>query len=371
MDCYDVIVIGQGYSGLIASNLCAKHGLKTANFESETFGGLVLNINNRHPSPHGEASSGVELASTLAMENMDLGVTGIPEAVSAISKENCSFTVTSDGGRYSAKHVIVASGARLRKLGIPGEAEFFGQGVSNCGDCDGPMFQGKGVVVVGGGDSAFQEALTLSAFAQKITTVYRGAAPQARADSIVQVANEPKVTQLKETTVIEIVGSVGVDALRVQTRGGEKILNCAGVFIFPGLEPNTRFLPSALKLSAVGTIVTSDNGETSLSGLWAIGAVRHGFGGRRSPPCGRTPPTPHSRFPRKPVVPLWVCEHRRPCAQISGSTSILKLVSETPPFSKSHRSLPMRPLASRILSPRSFAASQLARNSFLLFTDKL
>ena len=239
----------------------------------------MLNINDLHPAPPGEASSGVELASSLAMENMDLGVTGISEAVSAIFEENGSYTVTSDEGRYSAKHVVVASGARLRKLGIPGEAEFFGQGVSNCGDCDGPMFEGKEVVVVGGGDSAFQEALTLSAFAQKITIVYRGAAPHARADFIEQVANDPKVTQLKETTPIEIVGSVGVDALRVQTRGGEKILNCAGVFIFPGLEPNTRFLPSALKLSEAGTIVTSDNGETSLSGLWAIGAVRDGFGG--------------------------------------------------------------------------------------------
>lgn len=279
MDRYDVIVIGQGYSGLTASNLCARHGLKTANFESDTFGGLILNINDLYPAPPGEALSGVELASNLAMENMDLGVMGISEAVSAISMENGSYTVTSNGGSYSAKHVVVASGAHLRNLGIPGETEFFGQGVSHCGDCDGPMFQGKEVVVVGGGDSAFQEALTLSTFAQKITIVYRGATPHARAHFIERVVNDPKVTQLKETTPIEILGSVGVDALRVQSRGGEQILNCAGVFIFSGLEPNTRFLPPGLKLSEAGTIVTSEDCETSSSCLWAIGAVRQGYGG--------------------------------------------------------------------------------------------
>src|SRR5690606_24158122 len=118
-------------------------------------------------------------------------------------------------------HVIVASGARFRKLGVPGEDSFVGQGISNCADCDGPMYQGKDAVVVGGGDSAYQEALTLSAFCNKVTIVYRGDAPKARADFAERVAADPKLVEMANTEVLEVLGSPGqgVEGVRLSTGG--------------------------------------------------------------------------------------------------------------------------------------------------------
>ena len=133
MNKHDVIVIGQGYAGLMAAGLCAKAGLKAASFEQETFGGLVLNINHLDPSPAPAIASGMDLASELAMQNMDLGVAGVSAQVTGIARGASGlFVVSSSDGDHVAPHVVVASGARLRKLGLPREEELHGRGVSYC-----------------------------------------------------------------------------------------------------------------------------------------------------------------------------------------------------------------------------------------------
>jgi len=288
MSNFDVIVIGQGYAGLTAAKLAAQKGLRTANLEAEMFGGLIININELDPVPADAAAagtaSGVDLASNLAMENMDAGIEAISEQVTAIAQQaSGGFVVTTDGGRYTARNVIIATGAKFRTLGIPGEAEFVGRGVSNCGDCDGPMFQGKEAVVVGGGDSAFQEAHALVQWCSRVTIVFRGEAPRAAAHFIEHLAGNPKVVLMNRTTPLAILGSNGVDGLRVSREGeGESTLACAGVFVFAGLEPNTACAPADLARDEGGCLVVSDKRATALPGLWAIGAVRAGFGGSLS-----------------------------------------------------------------------------------------
>jgi thioredoxin reductase (NADPH) len=282
MSAFDVIVIGQGYAGLTAARLANERGLRTANFEVNCFGGLILNLNELHPAPEGEPECGSELASTLAMANMDNGVECLSEEVTGLDRTGDGWTVLASGARYTARHVIVASGARLRKLGVPGEAEFFGQGVSECADCDGPMFKGQEAVIVGGGDSAFQEALALAAFASKVTIVMRGSTPRARAEWQEQVAAAPNITLLPNTQVLAIEGAAGkgVESVLLRTEGqGERRMACGGVFVFIGLAPNTGFLPGEVALDDVGAVRTSENCATALPGLWAIGAARSGFGG--------------------------------------------------------------------------------------------
>ena len=283
MDNFDVIVVGQGYAGLTAARLANERGLRTANFEAQLFGGLIINLNELDPVPEGAEHSGAELASNLAMSNMDKGVETVSEAVTAIERAaNGRWTVRTDSGSHSARHVVIASGARLRKLGIPGEAEFFGQGVSECADCDGPMFSDMETVVVGGGDSAFQEALALCQFASKVTLLMRGSGPRARADLVEQAAANPKLVQLTHTTLVAIEGvpGKGVESVRIQTQGkAEERLPVSGVFVFVGLEPNTGFLPADLARDAAGALVTTEQCATALPGLWAIGAVRSGYGG--------------------------------------------------------------------------------------------
>jgi thioredoxin reductase (NADPH) len=283
MQSFDVIVVGQGYAGLTAAKLAVERGFSTANLEATLFGGLIINLNELDPVPAGAEHSGAELASNLAMSNMDSGVVTVSEAASEIKRgDEGLWVVKTDSGIYAARNVVVASGARLRKLGVPGEEEFIGQGVSECADCDGPLFNGMETVVVGGGDSAFQEALALSQFASKVTIVMRGAAPRARPDLIERVAADPKLVQMCNTQITAILGTSGkgVEGVLIETVGaGESTLPCSGVFVFIGLEPNTGFLPADMSRDSAGALITLDHCATALSGLWAIGAVRSGYGG--------------------------------------------------------------------------------------------
>jgi thioredoxin reductase (NADPH) len=283
MEKFDVIVIGQGYAGLTAARLAIQRGLRTANVEAALFGGLIINVNDLDPVPVGAEHSGAELASNIAMDNMDKGVVTVSEAVTSVERGGDGlWSVKTDSDSYTARHVVVASGAHLRKLDVPGEADFFGQGVSECADCDGPLFNGMETVIVGGGNSAFQEAIALSQFASKVTMVMRGAVPRARADLVEQAAANPKLTRLTNTKIVAINGvpGKGVESVRIVTDGqGEKTLPTSGVFAFIGLEPNTGFLSADVQRDAAGALITSDQCATALPGLWAIGAVRSGYGG--------------------------------------------------------------------------------------------
>ena len=162
MQTFDAIVIGQGYAGLVTAKLLAEAGLKTANAEGLYAGGLVMNINHLDPAPEGTDPVGAEVISAVAMANMDAGITQIMAPVTAMRRDAGGWLLETGEGQLSAPDVVVASGARLRKLGVPGEEAFFGRGVSECADCDGPMFAGMDTVVVGGGDSAFQKITTRS-----------------------------------------------------------------------------------------------------------------------------------------------------------------------------------------------------------------
>jgi thioredoxin reductase len=279
---YDLLIVGQGYAGMIASKLAAERGLRTANFEAECMGGLIMNLNELDPAPQGAEHAGFELASNLAMQNMEQGVVPVSDAAVSVERRGKLWLVKTRSETYAAPDVVVATGARLKKLGVANEEELFGQGVSECADCDGPMFMDMQTVVVGGGDSAFQEALALSQYAAKVTMVMRGSGPTARAELQERAAAEPKIVRLTGSQVLAIEGEPGkgVTGVRISTDGhGEQALACSGVFVFIGLEPNTAFLPAELERDASGALVVSDNGATSLPGLWAIGAVRAGFGG--------------------------------------------------------------------------------------------
>lgn len=270
---FDVVVIGCGIAGLSAARECLRAGISVATLEALLPGGLVLNVNHLDGEIQG---SGMDLATDLMTEVGNLGGQNLSGAVEALHADGAELVVSGEAGEHRAGSVIVASGAKIRRLGVPGEAEREGQGVSQCAECDGPLFHGKDVVVVGGGDSALQEALAVAQFARRVHLLHRGTAFRARKHFVDAVAAERKIAVRFGTEVEEITGKQGVEAVRL--KGGGEIA-CAGFFAYPGLEPVCGFVPDAAKRDASGALVTDAGLRTTMPGVYAAGAVRAGYGG--------------------------------------------------------------------------------------------
>jgi thioredoxin reductase (NADPH) len=277
---YDVIVIGEGVSGLTAAGALKAKGLKVATIEATLFGGLVINVNALEPGPEGREVSGAELAAEMMQANAEAGVTSIQEPVTAVRSADGVQEVVTDSGTHTARHVVVASGARLRRLGVPGETEYEGRGVSQCADCDGPMYQNEEVIVVGGGDSALQEALVLAEYASKVHLVHRRDAFSGAAHFADQVKANDKIAVIWNATVEAIGGSKVVEkAVIRRTDGSTHELPCAGVFAYIGLEPSVEFLPPEVERDSQGLVKTDSKFQTSVAGISAVGAVRSGYEG--------------------------------------------------------------------------------------------
>lgn len=276
---FDVIVIGEGIAGLGAAGTLAKQGFSVATFEQQLFGGLVININELDPAPAGGEAGGAAYASEMTGANAEAGVSSIPEEVTALAADGAGYAVTTAGGSYRARKVVIASGAKLKTLGVPGEAEFEGRGVSKCADCDGPMFQNETVAVVGGGDSALQEANVLTHYCGKVLLIHRGCAFRAQPRFVEQVTGNARIETRFNTTVEAVLGGQMVEKIRVNSAGAREEIAVAGVFAYIGLEPNAAFVPATVARDATGRLVTSDSLETALPGVFAAGAVRSGCGG--------------------------------------------------------------------------------------------
>jgi thioredoxin reductase (NADPH) len=277
---YDVIVIGEGVSGLTAARELAASTLKIATIEGQLFGGLVINVNELEPPIEGRPASGAELAAEMMQANAEAGVTSIQEPVTALRQTDGIYEVVTDSGVHRTRHVVVASGARLKKLGVPGEADYEGRGVSQCADCDGPMYQNEEVIVVGGGDSALQEALVLARYCRRVHLVHRRNQFRGAQHFVDQIKGNDKISVTWNATVDAILGSQMVEKARIKhTDGKLEERACAGVFAYIGLEPNAEFLPSNIQRDDGGYVRTNDHLETSIPGISAIGAVRSGYKG--------------------------------------------------------------------------------------------
>lgn len=280
MNEFDVIVVGQGLAGLATAKDAAARGLRVGTFESAFFGGLVANRVVLDFFPPAQGMTGMDYAAQMAATNAQAGVVGHQKAVIAIHSRPAGFQVECEGGeRYQSRAVVMASGARLKRLDVPGEQELEGRGVSHCADCDGPLFHGQTVVVAGGGDSAFQSALILARDCKDVWLVFDQARATAHPDLQAAVRAAGNVHTLASSTVTGIVGSDGVRAVKVQGAEGGHTIAAHGIFVYVGLEPNTGLVPADAARNDDGFLATDANLETTVSGLWAVGQVRAQFPG--------------------------------------------------------------------------------------------
>ena len=276
---YEVIIIGGGPAGLTAGLYASRARLISLLIEQRGMvGGQIVNaeqVDNYPGFPEG--ISGFELTQLMQQQAEKYGLKTVIAEVTGVELHGEQGVVKTTGGDFSARAVIIASGSERQKLGVPGEEEFTGRGVSYCATCDGAFFREKTVVVVGGGDAAITEALHLSKLASRIIVIHRR--NQLRATRILQekAFADPKIEFSWDSVVEAIEGGDFVNSIRLRnvTTGQESDLNADGVFISVGFRPNTDYLKDLLPLDAAGAIVTNERLETGIPGIFAAGDIRH------------------------------------------------------------------------------------------------
>ena len=277
---YDILVIGGGVTGLTAAHHAARRGYATALIEAELlFGGQIANVEQLDGYPAAGDLSGIDLAVDLVEQCRLLGVAIIQAPVEALSVEDGGHVALAGGERHRTRAVVVASGARLRRLEAPGERALLDKGVSQCASCDGPLFRGQDVAVIGGGDAAMQEALVLAGLCRRVYVVSRSPL-RAKADYVNRLSRLEHVEFVWGCVVDEVLGSGEVEGVRLRSLrdGSVRDLACKAVFPFIGATPNSEFLPPELEYED-GYVVTDTGFATSLAGVFAAGAVRRGYGG--------------------------------------------------------------------------------------------
>ena len=275
---YDIIIIGGGAAGMSAAVYAGRSGLKTLVIESMSAGGqmnLTYEVDNYPGISDEPAGSDLSLAMKKHAEKS--GAVFTTETVKEIENADGAIkTVVTRKNRYDTKTVIFATGANPRKIGAEGEDRFYGMGVSYCATCDGAFFKGQDTAVIGGGNTAFEDALYLSRFCRTVYLIHRRDGFRAEGKMVEAAKNNPKIKFILDSTVSRIDGDSTVNGITVKNvqNGSEKTIAVSGVFVAIGRNANSELAGKYVHLDSEGFIVTDRYMQTNVKGIYAAGDVR-------------------------------------------------------------------------------------------------
>lgn len=279
---FDVLVVGGGISGLTAAYHTALQGATVGLVEAELPGGLVVNVGHLDGYPSAGATSGIELANALYAHLDELGVQHISDTVTGFELEGPAKVASTARGQHRAATIVLAMGAKLTSLAAPGAGRLWQRGVSQCAFCDAGLYRGATVVVIGGGDSALQEALHLAEFAAEVVLVHRRNRLRARKHYVGLAASSAKIQFRWSSEVVEVLGEGNVEGVRLRHVDSreETSLPCKAVFPFVGLTANSQLLPESVGRDAHGRVLVDGELMTTVPGVYAVGALRTAYAGQ-------------------------------------------------------------------------------------------
>ncbi|HPG29847.1 MAG TPA: thioredoxin-disulfide reductase [bacterium] len=277
---YDVIIIGAGPAGLTAGLYAARAKLKTLIIENKYPGGqiIITEFIENYPG-FKEPVSGYELVQNFLEHSLKFGAEQITDEIKEIIPQKDNHKIITSTAEYSAKTIIICSGASPRILNIPGENEFTGRGVSYCATCDAAFFKNKEVAVIGGGDTALEEALFLTKFVSKVRLIHRRDKFRAMKVIVDRVLNNDKIEIIYNSKPVSINGADKVESITIENvlNKDEMTIKIDGVFVFAGYIPNNLLVPEMIAKTEDGYIITDDKLETNISGIFAAGDVREKY----------------------------------------------------------------------------------------------
>ena len=274
---FDTVIAGGGVAGMSAAITSARLGRRTLVVTGDVLGGQLVSIEKIEGFPgFPDGVPGYELCPTLQDQAGAAGAEFMMASLQRLEPQDGAWRVTTGEGEVLARGVILAMGSSLKKLGVPGEERLIGNGVSHCASCDAPLLRGRVVAVVGGGDSAMQEALTLAEHVSKVIVLHRGDELTGQAAYRDKVSAHARIEIRLGTVVAEVLGDAKVSGLRTHNArdGVTADLEVVAVFPYVGLEPNTACVAGCLRLDPTGLIATDGLMRTELAGICAAGTVR-------------------------------------------------------------------------------------------------
>jgi thioredoxin reductase (NADPH) len=274
-DVRDTIILGSGPAGLSAALYAGRASLKPLVITGNEFGGQINTTSEVENYPGFSGETGPELVEVMKAQAERFGAEITMDYIEEIDLNQHPFKLSSHGKNYYAKSLILTVGASYRKLGIPGEEDLTGRGVSYCATCDGFFFSGREIVIVGGGDSALEEAIFLTKFASKVTIIHRR--DELRAGAILQkrAKNNEKIEFIWDTIVTKINGEDAVTSLELKNvkTGETSTFKTDGVFIAIGHIPNSKLVEGQLDIDEHGFVITDERLRTNKAGVWAAGEI--------------------------------------------------------------------------------------------------